>query len=75
LQQLPQPERQLLEGHYYDHLTDLEQAGRLFGDLAPSASAGLRVWRLRRKALAHALRLLRQYGIGADDSPASLATR
>lgn len=66
LQQLPEMERRILEGRYYDHLTDVELASRLFGDPAPSAAAGLRVWRLRQKALAHLGQVLREHGVGSD---------
>jgi DNA-directed RNA polymerase specialized sigma24 family protein len=62
LQQLPDVERAILVGYYYEGLGDCEVAGRLFARQTASAALGLRVWRLRRKALAHLRQLLQQQG-------------
>jgi DNA-directed RNA polymerase specialized sigma24 family protein len=66
LQRLPRTERLLLEAHFYDRLTDLELARRLYRVPEPSPAQGHRVWRLRRKALKHLRQLLQQEGIGVD---------
>jgi DNA-directed RNA polymerase specialized sigma24 family protein len=64
IQQLPSTERLLLEGYYYDKLTDVEMAKRLYHLPDASPAEGLRVWRLRQKALAHLRKLLQQEGVG-----------
>jgi DNA-directed RNA polymerase specialized sigma24 family protein len=61
LQRLPDPLRQVLEGYYYDRLTDRELALCLWGDSTPAA--GQRIRRLRHKALTHLRRTLLQCGI------------
>jgi hypothetical protein len=61
LEKLPSPFREILEGHYYDRLTDRQLALRLWGD--PTPAAGLRVWRLRRKALLRLRCMLAHHGV------------
>jgi DNA-directed RNA polymerase specialized sigma24 family protein len=62
---LPDLERAILEGHYYDGLTDVEIGCQVFQE-PPSASLGLRVWRRRQKAEALLRQALQQRGVGTD---------
>ncbi len=67
LQQLDEQDRLILEGYYYDHLTDQEIGGRLFGHEGSGPARGLRVWRRRRKAQERLRTLLEENGIDPSD--------
>lgn len=65
VQQLPPLDRLLIEGHYYDHLTDRDLAKVLYGTASPSPAQGLRVWNRRKKAEALLRQFLEQRGVTA----------
>jgi DNA-directed RNA polymerase specialized sigma24 family protein len=69
VQRLPRVERFVIEGRYYDNLTDRDLAKVLYANPAPQAFLGLRVWHLRQKALVHLRQLLQQEGVGPGASP------
>jgi DNA-directed RNA polymerase specialized sigma24 family protein len=50
LAKLESPYREVLEGHYYDGLTDTELGDQLFGATSTRQARGLRAWRLRKEA-------------------------
>ena len=67
LQQLPEQDRRILEGYYYDDRTDQEIGAELFGDEGTEQARGLRVWRRRRKAHERLRTLLLENGIDPTD--------
>jgi DNA-directed RNA polymerase specialized sigma24 family protein len=50
LQTMPRADRDLLTGHFYDGVTDVEAGRRLFGRRGSAQARGLRAWRRRRAA-------------------------
>lgn len=67
LQQLGEQDREILEGYYYDGLTDQQIGARLYGGEGSEQARGLRVWRRRRKAQQRLRTLLEQNGLDAAD--------
>jgi DNA-directed RNA polymerase specialized sigma24 family protein len=65
LRRLPEAERTALVGHYFEGATDVEVGALVFGVPDPGPAIGLRVWRLRHKALARLRRYLLEAGLGA----------
>jgi DNA-directed RNA polymerase specialized sigma24 family protein len=61
---MPAEQRQLLEWHYYDRVTDREAARRLYGPAADSKAWGLYVHRRRRRAEELLGELLIAEGVG-----------
>jgi DNA-directed RNA polymerase specialized sigma24 family protein len=67
VQQLDAEDREILEGYYYDGLTDQEIGTRQYGDEGSGQARGLRVWRRRQKAQERLRTLLVENGIDPDD--------
>jgi DNA-directed RNA polymerase specialized sigma24 family protein len=67
LQRLEAQDREILEGYYYDDLTDQQIGSRLYGDEGSEQARGLRVWRRRRKAQERLRTLLEEGGIDPSD--------
>jgi RNA polymerase sigma factor (sigma-70 family) len=63
LQQLPEEDRRILEGRFYDGRTDQEIGDELYGPCGDSQANNLRVWRRRQKAYDRLRELLRAHGV------------
>ncbi len=67
LQGLDEQDRHLLAEHFYDGRSDQSLGAELFGDTASAQALGLRVWRLRQKALGRLEERLLDAGIDPED--------
>lgn len=67
LRQLDEQDRDILEGYYYDDLTDQEIGAQLYGQDGSEQARGLRVWRRRQKAHARLETILVDNGIDPTD--------
>jgi DNA-directed RNA polymerase specialized sigma24 family protein len=67
LQTLDERDRYLLTEHFYESTSDQVLGRELFGDDASVQAVGLRVWRLRQKALGRLQEKLLEAGIDAED--------
>jgi DNA-directed RNA polymerase specialized sigma24 family protein len=75
LQRLPEQERAVLVGHYFEGKTDVELGTALFGERGTPQARGLKVWRLRQKARTRLRDLLLAEGVDPSDwgGPGGLA--
>jgi DNA-directed RNA polymerase specialized sigma24 family protein len=67
LRQLGPDDREVLEGYYYEGLTDQEIGARRYGPEGSAQARGLRVWRRRKKAQERLKTLLVENGIDPSD--------
>jgi DNA-directed RNA polymerase specialized sigma24 family protein len=67
LQALDERDRYLLTEHFYESTSDQALGAELFGDEASPQALGLRVWRLRQKALVRLQKQLLEAGIDPED--------
>jgi DNA-directed RNA polymerase specialized sigma24 family protein len=67
LAQLDERDRYLLSEHFYESTSDQALGAELFGDTASPQALGLRVWRLRQKALGRLEQLLLDAGVDPED--------
>jgi DNA-directed RNA polymerase specialized sigma24 family protein len=67
LQGLDERDRHLLAEHFYTGRSDQSLGAEMFGDDASTQALGLRVWRLRQKALGRLEDLLIDAGIDPED--------
>jgi len=66
LQALDERDRHLLCEHFYEATSDQALGAELFGDAATAQALGLRVWRLRQKALGRLEEKLLEAGIDPE---------
>jgi DNA-directed RNA polymerase specialized sigma24 family protein len=67
MQQLDERDRDLLVQHFYESTSDQALGAELFGNSASAQALGLRVWRLRQKALGRLEQLLLDAGVDPED--------